>query len=226
MVSAQQHIRIGLIVEDKHADAYREFTQKIWPERVRGYPVRKKKSIPASQKLHVWIEELKSKYDFVFVLVDLDTPAHHKDPQYFQTLKQICDEAGEALLIVKRELESWILTDVDSIARWKLGDETTFSFGNIYHNTARDPWEPKDEILKLVKQVARYKRQREPRAFNPEWIAEITRKIKLNDTTLSRNCSLRCFYNLVKGCCGDDGQQHFATYPQETHCDRPEIPDE
>jgi hypothetical protein len=225
MPGANRHIRIGLIVEDKHCDAYREFTQKIWPERARGYPLRKNKSIPATRKLRAWIEQIKDKYDFVFVLVDLDTPAHHKDPQYFQQLKRICDEEEAALLVVKRELESWILADANCIARWKLGHTTRFFFKKVYHNTAREPWKPKAEILKLVKQVVRHRNQREPRTFDPQWTVEIAKKVELNKATLSRNSSLRCFYNLVKGCCGNNGPQYFAAYPQEAHCDHPEIPD-
>jgi hypothetical protein len=140
------HIRIGLIVEDQYCEAYREFVQKIFPERVRGFPMPKKKSIPANRKLRAWIEDYKGRFDFVFVLVDLDTPAHHRDPQYFQNLRRICREEGAALLIVKRELESWILADVNSIVRWKSGNNIRLTFDD-YHNTARDPWEPKDEIL-------------------------------------------------------------------------------
>jgi len=218
-----KYIRIGLIVEDKHCDAYKFLTEKIG-DRVRGYPLRKNKTIPATRKLRVWIEQYKDKYDFVFVLVDLDTPAHHKNPKYFQDLRKICHEEGAALLIVKRELESWILADVNSIARWKLGDNTTFRF-KIYHNTAMDPWEPKEEILKLICQAARYAGKKEPKVFNPEWIAEISEKVELNKTTLERNCSLRCFYDLVKGCVDIGGQQYFADYPQVYHCDSPEIPE-
>lgn len=219
-----RHIRIGLIVEDRYCDAYQELVQKIWPERVRGHPFKKNRTIPATGKLRKWIEIYKSTHEFVFVLVDLDTPAHSKDPQYFQNLKQICDETGAVLLIVKRELESWILADVNSIVRWKLGNDTKFSL-NIYHNTARDPWEPKDEILRLIKQVARHRGQPEPTRFEPQWTAEIAKRFIFNDTILSRNCSLRCFYELVQGCCGNDGQQYFANYPQEAHCDQPDIPE-
>lgn len=218
------HIRIGLIVEDQYCDAYREFVQKIWPERVRGYPLAKRKSIPADRKLRAWIEDCKGKFDFVFVLVDLDTPAHHRDPQYFQNLKQICKEEGAALLIVKRELESWILADVNSIVRWKLGNNDMLPL-DAYHNTARDPWEPKNEILRLVKQVVRGRGQREPKAFYPGWVAQIARVVELNDATLGRNCSLRCFYDLVRGCCDNHGQQYFNNYPQEAHCNQPEIPE-
>lgn len=218
------HIRIGLIVEDQYCDAYREFVKKISPERVRGFPLTKKKSIPANKKLRGWIEDCKGKFDFVFVLVDLDTPAHHRDPSYFQNLKQICSEEGAALLIVKRELESWILADVNSIVRWKSGSNITLAF-DAHHNTARDPWEPKAEILRLVKQVVRRRGQREPRAFDPEWVAQIAKVVELNDTTLGRNRSLRCFYDLVRGCCDNNGQQYFANYPQEAHCDQPEIPE-
>jgi hypothetical protein len=225
MSDLKQHIRLGLIVEDQYCQAYREFVQKVWPERVRGYPLAKKKSIPADRKLRVWIQECQNTFDFVFVLVDLDTPVHHKDPQYFQNLKQICNEAGAALLIVKRELESWVLADVTSIVRWKLGNEAIFPL-NVYQNTAQDPWEPKNEILRLVKQLARHRGQREPKAFDPEWIAEIAKRVELNEVTLSRNCSLRCLHDLIKGCCGDNGLQYFEAYPHQKHCDQVDIPEE
>ncbi len=218
------HIRLGLIVEDQYCDAYRELVQKIWPERVRGYPLGKKKTILATGKLREWIKEYQEKYDFVFVLVDLDTPAHHKDPQYFQKLRQICNEEGSALLIVKRELESWLLTDVDSIVRWKKLGNKPFPL-DVYYNTAQDPWEPKNEILRLVKKIVSHKGQREPRTFDHEWVAQIAKMVELNDLTLSRNCSLRCFYDLVKGCGGDNGRQYFANYPQEAHCNQPELPE-
>jgi hypothetical protein len=185
--------------------------------------LRKNKSIPATRKLRVWINQCRDKYDFVLVLVDLDTPAHHKDPEYFRKLRQICTDEGAALLVVKRELESWILADVDSIARWKLGDDTSFTLP-VYHNTARDPWEPKAEILKLVHRVAKHRKQRLPRSYDPGWVARIAERVNLSEAVLTRNSSLRCFYDLVRGCASDEGQRHFAAYPPEAHCNSTEIP--
>lgn len=218
------HTRIALIVEDSYCKAYQIFTEKVWPDRVRGYPLKKKKSIPATRKLRVWINQCKGKFDFVLVLVDLDTPAHRKPPNYFQELRQICAEEGAALLVVKRELESWILADVDSIARWKLGDKTSFSL-NIYHNTARDPWEPKEEILKLVHQVSKHRKKKLPRSYDPAWVERIAERVDLSDAVLKRNSSLRCFYDLVRGCASDEGQRHFEAYPPEAHCNSTKIPD-
>lgn len=117
MMTRKRHIRIGMIVEDEYCDAYRELTRKVAPDHVRGYPLRKKKSIPATEKLNTWIREARDKFDFVFVLADLDTPMHHKESGYFQKLQRICRKEGAALLIVKVELESWILADVNCIAR-------------------------------------------------------------------------------------------------------------
>ena len=212
----QRHTRIALIVEDHYCEAYRIFTQKVWPDRVRGYPLRKNKTIPATPKLRAWINECKGKFDFVLVLVDLDTPAHRKDPEYFRRLNRICADEGAALLVVKRELESWILADVDSIARWKLGDDTSFSLP-VYHNTARNPLEPKDEILKLVHRVAKHRKKKLPR-YDPAWIERIAARVNFSDAVLKRNSSLRCFYDLVRGCAGDEGQQYFEDYPLQAHC--------
>ncbi len=221
----QKHTRIALIVEDHYCEAYRILTKKVWPDRVRGYPFRKNKSIPATPKLREWIKQCKDKgkYDFVLVLVDLDTPAHNKDPEYFRKLRRICADEGAALLVVKRELESWILADVDSIARWKLGDNTSFTL-KVYHNTARSPLEPKKEILKLVHQVAKHRKQKLPR-YDPAWTERIAERVNLSDAVLKRNSSLRCFYDLVKGCASDKGQQHFAAYPPQAHCNSAQIPD-
>ncbi len=218
----QKHTRIALIVEDHYCEAYRILTEKVWPDRVRGYPLRKNKSIPATRKLRVWINQCKDKYNFVLVLVDLDTPAHHKDPEYFQKLRRICADEGAALLVVKRELESWILADADSIARWKLGDNTSFTL-KVYHNTARDPLEPKKEILKLVRQVAKHRKQRPPR-YDPAWIERIAKRVNFGDAVLKRTSSLRCFYDLLRGCAADEGQQHFEAYPPQAHCNSTQIP--
>ena len=218
----QKHTRIALIVEDYYCEAYRILTSKVWPDRVRGYPLRKNKSIPATRKLREWIHQCKDKYDFVLVLVDLDTPAHNKDPEYFRKLRRICADEGAALLVVKRELESWILADVDSIARWKkLGGSTSLK---VYHNTARNPWEPKKEILKLVRQIDR-KKKRLPQSYDPAWTERIAARVSFSDSVLERNSSLRCFYDLVRGCAGDEGRRHFAEYPPKTHCNSAEIPD-
>ncbi len=217
----KRHIQIGLIVEDTYGDAYSELIQKIDPDRVRSNLRKIKKTIPATRKLGVWIQELKGKFDFVFVLVDLDTPMHRKDPEYFQNLQMICQQEGAALLVVKRELESWLLADVESIARWKKIKKHALS---TYHNTARDPSEPKKEIVKLVNSITSDKGRRKFHKFDPQWAVEIAGFMELNETTLSRNSSLRCFYDLVKGCCSDKGKEYFKSYPQNKHCNTQVIP--
>jgi len=112
-----------------------------------------------------------------------------------------------------------ILADVNCIARWK---KTKLPL-KVYPNTAREPLEPKDEILKIVSQLNRGKRK--IRTFNPQWIAEIAKHFEFNDDTLRKNSSLRCFYDLVKGCCTGNGRQYFEAYPHEPHCDTQKIPD-
>ncbi|MCP4369488.1 MAG: DUF4276 family protein [Deltaproteobacteria bacterium] len=221
MPNITKHIRIGLIVEDRYSNAYRELTQKICLNRVRGYPLKKNKTIPATRKLRAWIETVRDKYDFVFVLVDLDTPMHRKDPEYFRRLQTICEQEGAALLIVKIELESWLLADVESIARWQKANR---SLSN-YHNTARNPLDPKTEIVKLVNLINHHKGRRKIRTFNPQWTGEIAKTMELNEATLNRNSSLQCFYNLVMGCCSDNGKEYFESYPQDTHCNTPDLPD-
>lgn len=220
MPLSNRHIRIGLIVEDRYSDAYRVITQKILPGQARGYPLRKNKTIPATRKLRAWIEQVKDKFDFVIVFVGLDTPMHHKDPEYFQKLKQICREEEAALLIVKVELESWLLADVNSIARWK---NSNHSFP-IYHDTTKSPQEPKNEIIRLVNVVDSRRGRRKIYSFNPQWTAEIAENMELTEAVLSRNHSLRCYYDLVIGCCNENGQEYFSTYPQQSHCDSQEIP--
>ncbi len=219
---ATTHIKIYMIVEDRYCDPYRELTEKI-DSRIRCSPLRKNKTIPATRKLRVWIQDAQSKKncDFVFVLVDLDTPMHRRDPQYFQKLQEICKEEGAALLIVKRELESWILADVNSIARWKNNNRSLRS----YNNTAQNPLNPKKEIEKLVHQLTS-SRKRSKKKFKPRWVTELAKHVEINEKTLSKNSSLRCFYELVKGCCAKNGQQYFDNYPQEAHCNSPQMADD
>ena len=214
MPASHRHIRIGLIVEDKHSDAYRVLTQKIFPERVRGYPIRKNKTIPASPRLRSWIEQVRDKYDFVFVLVDADTPLHRRSPTYFTDLRRICDEAGAALLIVKIELESWLLADVDSIARWKKSSQSL----RPYPDTTHSPQDPKSEIVSLINRLNPGRQRRRTRTYNPQWTAEIAQALSLNEETRRRNKSLKCFYDLVRGCGGQHGQAYFDAYPHQAHC--------
>ena len=224
----QKYIKISLIVEDQYCDAYKVLIEKMVPE-VRGYPRRKNKTIPATRKLRVWIREERDNSDFVFVLADLDTPMHRKDKNYFRDLNRICEEEGAILLIVKREVltelreaESWILADVNSIARWKKKKSSL----PTYSNTARIPLDPKEEIVKLIKNNRLMKLpKRKKLRLDPKWVAQIATHMVINEETLKNNSSLRCFYELVKGCCGPNGKEHFSNYPQEKHCNSPEIPD-
>lgn len=69
------------------------------------------------------------------------------------------------------------------------------------------------------------RRRRKTIQFDPQWTVEIVRKLELNETTLRRNGSLRCFYDLVKGCSTDNGEHYFEAYPQKSHCNTAQIPD-
>lgn len=217
----KKYTTISLIVEDEHCDAYKVLIEKITPE-VRGYPRRKNKTIPATRKLRAWIQEEQDKYDFVFVLVDLDTPMHRKDKSYFGDLARICKDEGAILLIVKREVESWILADVCCLARWKKKKCSL----PTYSNTARNPHDPKKEIAALIQKNGLIRVPKRNRfRLDPKWLGEIAKNIVINEETLKKNSSLRCFYDLVKGCCGSNGQEYFDNYPHKAHCNSPKIPD-